>query len=221
MNWGFHFHILGPRARAYQDPKDFREPSKVFNPQWAQFLRWLWCPHTQAWTVSVTVTWATPTPGLGGESCKWSYGWERRGNQLSELDGWTAPALAPPTLTTTYIPMSPLTRTRSEEPIDAVGRHHAHGSQADGSRERIAVLVHVVGTEVFCPGHWRLHIDGGQGWDSNELSHQQQFWFTQRLRGSATHSVSLGTFHFLLKERQALHVLACGSVTHSHKCDLN
>lgn len=66
MNWGFHFHILGPRARAYQDPKDFREPSKVFNPQWAQFLRWLWCPHTQAWTVSVTVTWATPTPGWGG-----------------------------------------------------------------------------------------------------------------------------------------------------------
>lgn len=122
----------------------------------------------------------------GWGSCKWSYGWERHGNQLSELDGWTAPALAPPTLTTTCIPMSPLTRTRSEEPIDAVGRHHAHGSQADGSRERIAVLVHVVGTEVFCPGHWRLHIDGGQGWDSNELSHQQQFWFTQRLRGSAT-----------------------------------
>lgn len=165
MNWGFHFHILGPRARAHQDPKDFEEPSRVFNPQWAQFLQWLWCyryrrntwyPHTQAWTVSVTATWATTPWGGGGES-------------------------------------------------------PANGPVVGGG----------VGTEAFCTGHWRLHIDGGQGWDSGELSHQHQFWFTQPLRGSATPFCLTGTSHFLLNERQALHVLACGSVTQSRKCDLN
>lgn len=35
-----------PRPRAHQDPKDFEEPSRVFNPQWAQFLQWLWCHGT-------------------------------------------------------------------------------------------------------------------------------------------------------------------------------
>lgn len=137
------------------------------------------------------------TTGRGrGESCKWSCGWGRCGNELSELHGCPAPALAPPTLTTTCIPMSPLARTRSEESVNAVGRQHAHGSQADGSRERIPVSVRVMGTEAFCTGHWRLHIDGGQGWDSGELSHQHQFWFTQPLHGSATPFCLTGHFPF-------------------------
>lgn len=49
----------------------------------------------------------------------------------------------------------------------------------------------------FCTGHWRLHIDGGQAWDSSELSHQHQFRFTQPLRGgSATPFYLTGHFPF-------------------------
>lgn len=103
------------------------------------------------------------TTGRGrGESCKWSCGWGRRGNKLSELHGCPAPALAPPTLTNTCIPMSPLARTRSEEPVNAVGRQHAHGSQADGSRERIPVSCRghrgVLHWPLEAPHRWRPRL---------------------------------------------------------------
>lgn len=191
MNWGFHFHIPGSRAGAPQDPNDFKEPFRDFHPQSAQFLRWLWChryhqntgcPHTQAWTVSVTTTWATETPGFPVNDPEVGLG-----KSASELDGRTAPTRSgSPDTHLSLLPASLcpfLPRSRSGEPIQAAGRHHEHGSHADGlARFQYWYSWHkgVLHWPIENIHRWRPRLD------PSEVSHQHQSYFTRLLPVSPT-----------------------------------
>lgn len=226
MNWGFHFHIPGSRAGAPQDPNDFKEPFRDFHPQSAQFLRWLWChryhqntgcPHTQAWTVSVTTTWATETPGFPVNDPLVGLG-----NQLLNwMAGQHPPALALPTLTCPcylhpYVPFcqeagqESLSRLRADTMNMGAMLMAWHGSST-GTHD----------TKEFCTGPLRIYIDGGHGWTPARSAISTSPTLHGSCLSPLPDSVSLSTFPFSPQWKAGFTCFGLQSVTHSQKCDLN
>lgn len=180
----------------------------------------MWCPHTQVWTVSVTVTWTTTTPGwgdpangpMGGRGVVTSFLNCMAGRHLLWL------------LQHSPLPVSlcPLWQEPGQKSLSMLWTDTMPMGARPMAREKGLQYWYMLWAQrcfaLDTGGSTKMEAKAGTPTSSAIGSNSG---LHSACAAPLPHSISLGTFHFLLNERQALHVLACGSVTHSHKCDLN